>query len=102
MKGWKTVALAVLTAIFGALELFDFTSVITGENAPFIISALGILFAYLRKLTTTSLGEKVAFTEKQAVEFGNYLLSEKREFNTSSSVRRNVTHADLENFKSNQ
>jgi hypothetical protein len=56
MKGWKTLLAAVATAIFGVLEAFDFTNIISGDNAGFIIAGLGIGFAYLRKITTTALG----------------------------------------------
>lgn len=55
MKGWRTLVLAVITAAIGALEAFDFTDIITGDNAPFVISALGILFAWLRKITDTKI-----------------------------------------------
>lgn len=57
-KGWRTLIVAIIVAIFGVLESFDFTHVISGDNAPWIISLLGIVFAWLRKITTTALGEK--------------------------------------------
>ncbi len=57
MKGWKTLLVAIATSIFGALEAFDYTSVIEGSNAGFIIAGLGILFAWLRGVTTTALGK---------------------------------------------
>jgi len=56
-KGWRTLLVALLTALFGALEAFDFTNLITGDNAPFIVSVLGIVFAWLRKVTNTALGQ---------------------------------------------
>lgn len=39
------------------------------------------------------------YTEKQLVQFGNYLLSSKRDNLTSELNKLNVTHADIENFK---
>lgn len=36
---------------------------------------------------------------KQLVEFGKYLLSDERKNRTSKLNRKNVTHADTENFK---
>ena len=57
MKGWKTILLAVAVVAIGALEALDWTNIITGDNAPFIISGLGIIFAYLRKITNTPVGK---------------------------------------------
>ncbi len=37
--------------------------------------------------------------EKQLVDFGNYLLSDERNERTSEINRKNVTDADLANFK---
>lgn len=57
-KGWRTLIIAIVTAIFGVLEAFDFTNILTGENAPWVISGLGVLFAWLRNVTNTALGQK--------------------------------------------
>lgn len=56
-KGWRTLLIAIVTAIFGVVESFDFTTVLNGDNAPWIISALGVVFAFLRTKTNTALGE---------------------------------------------
>lgn len=56
-KGWRTLLTAIITALFGVLEGFDFTQVISGDNAPWIITLLGTLFAFLRAKTDTALGE---------------------------------------------
>lgn len=56
-KGWRTLIIAIITAIFGVLEAFDFTNILSGDNAPWIISALGLVFAWLRNITTTTLGK---------------------------------------------
>lgn len=36
---------------------------------------------------------------KELIEFGNYLLSDKRKGRTQPKVRKSVTHADIENWK---
>lgn len=36
---------------------------------------------------------------KDIISFGNYLLSEERDNRTSEINKRNVTHADYENWK---
>lgn len=56
MKGWKTILAAILTAIFGALEAFDFTNILNGDNSGFIVAGLAVVFAWLRKVTDTALG----------------------------------------------
>jgi hypothetical protein len=38
-------------------------------------------------------------TDKDLVQFGNYILSDKRNSITSELLQKEVTHADLENFK---
>jgi len=43
---------------------------------------------------------KVEFTEKELVDFGNYVLSEERnKLIIHDANRKSVTHADIENFK---
>jgi len=44
--------------------------------------------------------EQEHFTAAQLISFGNYLLSPEREINVSEVNKRNVTHADFENWKS--
>lgn len=39
------------------------------------------------------------YTEKQLVEFGNFLLSDKRNKSISRVNKQNVTDADISNFK---
>ena len=36
--------------------------------------------------------------DKETIEFGKYLLSERREKIVSEECKREVTHADVENF----
>lgn len=57
IKGFRTIIVAIAAAVFGALEAFDYTQVLTGDNAGFVITGLGVLFAWLRKITKTALGQ---------------------------------------------
>ncbi|WP_291866671.1 hypothetical protein [Maribacter sp.] len=56
-KGWRTLLIAIITALFGVVESFDWTNVITGENATWIITIIGVLFGFLRTKTDTALGD---------------------------------------------
>jgi len=42
------------------------------------------------------------FNKKDLVSFGNYLLSKERKERTSKENQENVTHADIENWKSKE
>ncbi len=53
LSGWKTLIFAVLTAIFGALEVFDFTQFLNEENAGYVTSAIGVVIFILRTITKT-------------------------------------------------
>lgn len=57
MKGYKTIIFAVVIAVIGALEAFDWTNIISGDSAGFIIMGIGVLMGWLRKVTTTALGD---------------------------------------------
>lgn len=57
MKGFRTVLVAVLLAVFSALEAFDFTTIIPDQFEPFIVPIIPAIFAYLRTLTNTPFGK---------------------------------------------
>lgn len=42
------------------------------------------------------------YTEEELIQFGNYLLSDKRNEMVDENNRNMVHHADIENFKYNQ
>ena len=56
-KGWKTLGLSVAVAVIGALDAFEWVDVIPENIEPFIIPLLGIVFGYLRSITTTAMGK---------------------------------------------
>lgn len=45
---------------------------------------------------------KTAYSEKEVIDFGNYLLSQEREERISEENKRRVTHADLTNWRESQ
>jgi hypothetical protein len=57
MKGWKTLLFAIILAIAGALEQFDWLQIIPEQWSGLALVVVGILVGYLRKLTTTPLGK---------------------------------------------
>ena len=65
MKGWKTILLAASVAVIGALEALDWTNIIKGDNAEFIIAIIGVAFAYLRSVTNTPVGKKTVNPDKE-------------------------------------
>jgi len=58
MKGWKTLLFALLLAIAGVLETFDWVSIIPDGWVGPVTIGIGFIVAWLRKLTTTPLGKK--------------------------------------------
>jgi len=54
MKGWKTLLIAVATAVFGVLETFDITSVLDNPTyAGIAVAVIGVVNGVLRKFTDT-------------------------------------------------
>jgi hypothetical protein len=53
LNGWKTLVVAVLTAVFGALESLDYTQFLTADNAGYVTAGLGVVMFILRTLTKT-------------------------------------------------
>ena len=59
MQGWRTLAFSLALVIFGVLETFDFTSVISdSQTAGVVTLVVGVVTALLRKQTTTPIGVK--------------------------------------------
>lgn len=58
MQGWRTLLFAALLAIAGVLETFDWVTVIPEGWVGPVTIGIGILVAWLRKITTTPIGEK--------------------------------------------
>lgn len=59
MKGWRTMALGGAAALFGFLQGFDFTTVISDPNdVAKITGVIGLAVMVLRYLTTGPVGTK--------------------------------------------
>ena len=60
MQGWKTAAVAVGVAAFGAAEQLDWVNLVGEANAGFVVAAIGGLMLLLRAVTKSPLGKKAA------------------------------------------
>lgn len=58
MKGWRTILLSVAVSVVGALEAFNWAEVIPDAIEPYVLPVVGVIFMYLRTVTTTPLGKK--------------------------------------------
>lgn len=56
MKGWKTLLFAIVLAIAGTLEAFDWATIVPEGFEGLALGVIGIIVGWLRKLTTTPLG----------------------------------------------
>jgi len=59
MKGWRTLGLNAAIAVFGVLEVTDWTSLLGSNTAGWIVTAIAVGNMVLRSLTTTPLGKKI-------------------------------------------
>ena len=57
LKGFKTILFSLVLVIIGALEAFGWVNVIPESLAPFVLPFIGLLFAWLRKVTNTAIGK---------------------------------------------
>ena len=57
VKGWRTLGLSVAVAVIGAVDAFDWVDIIPANFATWLIPILGIVFGYLRTITTTAAGK---------------------------------------------
>lgn len=58
MKGWRTLGLAVLVALAGVVQSFDWTTVVpAGPAQGYVLIAIGAAIAALRYITTTPVGK---------------------------------------------
>lgn len=61
MKGWRTLIFGIIVAVLGAVEAFDWASVVPQEFTGIVLLVVGMIITWLRKITDTSLGQsKVA------------------------------------------
>jgi prepilin signal peptidase PulO-like enzyme (type II secretory pathway) len=57
LKGWKTMLLAAATAAVGFLDTFDIQQIIPPNQVGYWLVGIGVAFAVLRAITTTSVGK---------------------------------------------
>jgi hypothetical protein len=57
-QGWKTLIFSSLVALVGVAESADWVSLLGSETAGYVLTAVGIVSAALRFLTTTPAGKK--------------------------------------------
>ena len=58
MKGYRTLFFSLAVAVVGVLQSFDWAAVIAPEHAGIALTAVGIVSAALRFLTSTPVGAK--------------------------------------------
>lgn len=58
LKGWNTVIFNIVAAIFGVLEVTDFTDLIPANWQGGIIAVVSLVNLYLRTRTNTPIGRK--------------------------------------------
>jgi hypothetical protein len=59
MKGFKTLLFAAILAIAGVLEQFDWLSIVPEGFGGIALAVIGVIVAWLRKVTTTPIGKSV-------------------------------------------
>lgn len=58
MQGYKTFLFSAVLMILGVLEKLDWLSVLTPQNAGFVLTGIGAATAVLRLFTSTAPGQK--------------------------------------------
>jgi len=57
IHGWKTIVTSLAIFIFGALEAYDFTQILTPELSGYVVSGIGVVMFILRAVTKTPIGK---------------------------------------------
>lgn len=57
MKGWKTLLFAIILAIAGVLEQFDWVQIVPDGFGGIAMAVVGFIVAWLRSVTSTPLGK---------------------------------------------
>ena len=57
VKGWRTVAVGVVTGIVGFLQSFNFAKIIPPDKIGYVLLGLGVLGVVLRYVTTSAVGK---------------------------------------------
>lgn len=58
LKGWKTITFNILTAIFGVLEVSDFTDIVPASWQGGVVTLVALVNIFLRMNTNTPIGRK--------------------------------------------
>lgn len=58
LKGWKTISFNVASAIFGVLELSDFTDIVPTDWQGAVVTLISVVNIFLRMNTNTPIGKK--------------------------------------------
>jgi len=60
IKGWKTLAFALVMAVLGVMQTFDWTTVVPQDKtwSGAVMIGIGAVIAALRMVTTTPVGKK--------------------------------------------
>jgi hypothetical protein len=58
MKGWRTLLLNLGIALLGVLEVTDWASILGGDKAGLMVTAVAVANIVLRSLTTTAIGSQ--------------------------------------------
>lgn len=58
MKGWKTIAVAVIICVIGAAQAATDNAIIPGEATGYVLMVVSVLQIVLRSITNTPIGKK--------------------------------------------
>lgn len=59
LKGYRTLLFSVIVAVIGVLEGFEWANIIPDNIEAFVLPVVAAIFAWLRKLTNTAVGQAV-------------------------------------------
>ena len=57
VKGWRTVAVGVVTGVVGFLQSFDLAQIVSPDKIGYVLLGLGVLGVVLRYITTSAMGK---------------------------------------------
>ena len=58
LKGYKTIGINLVVAIFGVLEATDWVNTIGSDKAGIVAAVMGVVGIVLRTVTTSAIGKK--------------------------------------------
>ena len=82
LTGWKTFIAALLIAIFGALESFDYTAFLNAENAGYVTTGIAIVMMILRSVTNSPM-----FKDERVSGWFDYRASDHRSMLPAYRIR---------------